>query len=97
MGLVIAAAIWPRSPKPYYNYDYQEAFYPEMAVGALDPIDINEASLEEILKVPAVDEEIAKGIIDRRPIRKVDDLRDVRGIGNYNLSIIRQHIYIDDD
>jgi len=90
--LVILAAVWPRKRGIYY-----ETADPFVDAGphVLDPIDINAASLEDILKVPAIDEEIARGIIARRPFATIDDLLDVRGIGKINLAIIRRHIYIE--
>ena len=94
--LVIIAAVWPRKRSPYYEASDPFAdVWSEYEV--LDPVDVNEARLEDLLRVPAIDEEIARGILDKRPFTTIDDLLDVRGIGKVNLSIIRQHIYIDTD
>jgi hypothetical protein len=52
-------------------------------------IDINSAGLEQLMALPGVGEAIARGIIEGRPYRTVDDLRRVKGIGERRLTEIR--------
>ena len=98
VALLITAAVWPRGERSLpYGGTHEEEFPNVWAFHGPDPIDINEAALEDIRKIPAVDEEIAQGIIEKRPFEEVEGLLDVRGIGKQNLMVIRQYIYIDND
>ncbi len=95
--LLVLAAIWPRNSDKAQAYLPDESYYEQNYGKSLDPIDINEATLEEIMSVPALDNEMAQGIMEKRPFETVEDLLDVRGIGKQNLMIIRQYIYVDND
>lgn len=44
-------------------------------------VDVNHATLEELLDLPGIDEEIASAIIERRPFETFDHLEAVPGVG----------------
>ena len=59
-------------------------------------LNINEATLEELIKLPAIGEKTAIAIIKYRQENKgfssFDDLKKVKGIGDKKLEAIRQFI-----
>ncbi len=66
---------------------------------AEDPlVDINTASLDELDRLPGVGPATAEAIIDHRerngPFRSVDELIEVRGIGEAKLSQLRDRVQI---
>jgi hypothetical protein len=65
---------------PYYN-------------GGYIPVDVNEATRDQLILLPMISPRIADGIIARRPFRLTEDLLDVKGIGELNLEIIRLYLY----
>ena len=58
-----------------------------------EPVDLNTATAEELDALPGVGPATAAAIIDHRqrngPFRSVDELRDVRGIGDAKLAQLR--------
>lgn len=46
---------------------------------AKDPIDLNKASLQDLLKIPYLDPVLAKRIIENREYKEIDDLLKVQG------------------
>ncbi len=76
-------------------------------VGYADPgrtgkesrININKASVEELVELPRVGETVAKRIVGFRqkngPFKKVEDLKSVRGIGDKVFDKIRPSIRVD--
>jgi len=62
-------------------------------------IDINKASVEELVELPRVGEAVAKRIVLFRekngPFKKVEDLKSVRGIGDKVFDQIRPSIRVD--
>jgi competence protein ComEA len=65
---------------------------------AAGPIDINEATVEQLDELPGVGPSTASAIVDHRessgPYASVDDLLDVRGIGPAKLDAIRDLIRV---
>jgi competence protein ComEA len=59
-------------------------------------VDLNTATLDELVALPGVGEKRAQAILDARKERggfkSVDDLLDVRGIGSANLEKLRPHL-----
>ena len=56
----------------------QEAF----GIGAGEPVDINTATVDEIMQLPGVGTVLAERIVDGRPYADVEDLRRVPGVGD---------------
>ncbi len=64
----------------------------------IDPIDLNRATVRELIQLPGVGEVIAKRILDFRekhgPFKRVEDLMKVKGIGEKSLEKIRPYIRV---
>ena len=62
------------------------------------PVDLNTATAEELDTLPGVGPATAAAIIDHRqrngPFRSVDDLADVRGIGDAKLAQLRELVRV---
>ncbi len=63
-----------------------------------DPIDLNQATVRELIQLPGVGEVIAKRIVDFReehgPFKRVEDLMKIKGIGEKSLEKIRPYIRV---
>jgi competence protein ComEA len=61
-------------------------------------VDVNRATAAELVGVPGVGERLAEAIIELRQRKgsftKMDDLLEVRGIGEKNLAMIAEHLTI---
>lgn len=53
-------------------------------------VDINSASKEDLIKITYIGEVRAQDIIDTRPFDSVDELINIKGIGNITLEKIKQ-------
>jgi len=62
-------------------------------------ININTAGINELVQLPGIGEKTAEKIIqlrnERGKFRKVDELMDVKGIGEVKFSKIKNYIYVD--
>ncbi|MEJ2617772.1 MAG: ComEA family DNA-binding protein [Ignavibacteriaceae bacterium] len=62
-------------------------------------ININKASLEDLIKIPGIGQKTAGNIIDFREkitrFKKLDDILNVKGIGTSKLNKIKKYIYIE--
>lgn len=62
------------------------------------PIDINQASIEELIQIPQIGRVIATRIVEYRKehgdFKQIEELLKVKGIGPKKLEIMRPHIYI---
>jgi len=61
------------------------------AAGAIRPIDINSASSADLENVPGIGPVLAQRIIEARPFKSADDLRNVKGIGEYRYRKLRPY------
>lgn len=59
------------------------------------PIDLNSAATEALEALPGIGPALARRIIEARPLRGVDDLLRVKGIGKVRLAAIRPHVRAD--
>lgn len=57
-------------------------------------VNVNAASAEELCKLPSVDEKIAAAIIAKRPFSTVEDILEVKGIGEKKLAKLRPLITV---
>ena len=53
-----------------------------------NPIDLNQATIEELMKLPKVGKKTAEEIIKARPFRSIADLNKVPGIGSKTIELI---------
>ncbi len=62
------------------------------------PVDINQATVEDLIQIPQIGRVIATRIIEYRSVhgdfKEIEDLLEVKGIGPKKLQIIRSYIYI---
>ena len=64
----------------------------EVAPSATGKLNINSASVDELVALPGVGEVIAQRIVDGRPYETVDSLLEIDGIGEGTLSSIRDQV-----
>jgi competence protein ComEA len=61
-------------------------------------VDVNNATVEELMAVPGIGQVIAQRIVEFRekngPFKAVDDLLKVQGIGEKSLAKIRDHLSV---
>jgi competence protein ComEA len=73
---------------------------PALAKEALAPgerIDLNRASVSELMRLPAVGEKRARAIVEhrtRRPFRRIEDVLAVKGLGRAWLAKVRAHVTV---
>ena len=67
---------------------------PPKEESAINKIDINAATLEELESLVGIGPKLAQMIIDGRPYKKVEDLLEVKGIGEKKLEKIRHLIEV---
>jgi len=56
------------------------------------PLDINSASEKELVSLPGVGAKTAKEIVAARPFKTVDDLKNVKGIGDKTFEKLKAHV-----
>jgi len=82
----------------FNNSDFQENKSPEHITEK--SINLNTAEVSELISLPGIGEKTALAIIDYRinigKFRNLNDLLNVKGIGNSKLNKIKKYIYIDD-
>ena len=69
---------------------------PALAVESRGVVNVNTAGIEELMRLPGVGETRAKAIValrkERGGFKRVDELLDVRGIGDVALAKLRPHV-----
>ena len=56
------------------------------------PVDINNATEKELITLPGVGAKTAKEIVAGRPFKTVDDLKNVKGIGDKTFDKLKAHL-----
>ena len=56
------------------------------------PVDINSASEKELITLPGVGEKTAKAIVAARPFKTIDDLKNVKGIGDKTFEKLKANV-----
>ncbi len=57
-------------------------------------VDINQAGLEELVKLPGITQSLAERIIQHRPYRKLDDLVARKVLGKKQFAKIREYVVV---
>ena len=57
-------------------------------------VELNSATLEELMGLPGIGEKTGQAIIDGRPYNTVEDLLDVKGIGEKKLEKIKNLVEV---
>ncbi len=57
-------------------------------------LDINRATLDDLVALPGIGETLARRILERRPYRSLDELDDVPGIGAERLNDLRRYLVV---
>ncbi|MGL4550673.1 MAG: ComEA family DNA-binding protein [Gemmataceae bacterium] len=60
------------------------------------PVDLNDATPEQLQRLPGVGPVLAGRIVEARPFRAVDDLRKVKGVGAKTLEKVRPFVTVTD-
>lgn len=66
----------------------------QAAAPATNVVNLNTATLEELLTLPRVSEKLARGIIAGRPYARIEDLERVHGIGPKTLEAVRTRVTV---
>jgi len=61
-------------------------------VALAGPVNINTASLDELKALPDVDTKVAEDIIKKRPFKTLEDILEVKGIGEKKLEKLRPNL-----
>jgi competence ComEA-like helix-hairpin-helix protein len=56
------------------------------------PVDINNATEKELITLPGVGPKTAKEIVAARPFRTIDDLKNVKGIGDKTFDKLKAYV-----
>jgi competence ComEA-like helix-hairpin-helix protein len=56
------------------------------------PVDINSATEKELTTLPGVGSKTAKEIVAARPFKTIDDLKNVKGIGDKTFEKLKAHV-----
>ena len=66
-----------------------------------EPVDLNSATVEELVALPGIGEVTAKRIVEFRNehgrFTRVEDLMKVKGIGEKSFGKLRDHVKVSDD
>ncbi len=59
-----------------------------------EPLDVNRAARDELMRIPGIGEHFANAIIERRPYGKLEELMEVPGIGRKRFANLREWVRI---
>ena len=77
----------PPSPSEFISVTQEEG-----PIKPPSPVNVNEASLEELRRIPDMRENVALAIIRMRPFEKLEDLTRVPGIKEKRLELLRPYL-----
>ena len=60
----------------------------------ISPLDPNTASFEELEKLPRISPQVAARIIAGRPYSRLEELREIKGVGRQVFQLIKPHLMI---
>jgi len=60
----------------------------------LDPININSASISDLMKMPMIGLDLAERIVDNRPYERFIDIYRLESIGLKRMKILRRYCYL---
>ena len=76
----------------------QQAQPPQAGKPAVDKININSATLDDLQKLPRIGPKVAQRILDFRkqngPFKRVEDLMKVKGIGEKTFTQLKEQITV---
>ncbi|HOL24139.1 MAG TPA: helix-hairpin-helix domain-containing protein [Candidatus Hydrothermia bacterium] len=67
------------------------------AEGVISKVDLNTATLEELIAIPGIGHKTAESIIERRNrslFKDVDELLEIKGIGEKKLQVLKQYLEV---
>ena len=98
IGLIIGIYIGTSNSHNYIDLDYDPAIYasnPTVEIPAIVKLDINLATVDELIIIPGIGEATAKNIIAYRTkvgrFYRMEDLLNVKGIGLKQLDEIKKY------
>ena len=90
--LIVAIALPTAAPASSVYDDLKRALEP----GKGDLIvNVNAATPKELETIPCIGEKLAREIIRGRPYDNVDDLKRVKGIGDYTFNCMRPYVKVE--
>lgn len=58
-------------------------------------VNVNTAMLKELETIPCIGVQLAREIIRSRPYKTIDDLKEVKGIGDYTFNCMRPYVTVE--
>ena len=88
-ALPVNAAQLPANPSPVFTTSAPVATTPAAAAGT--KLDLNTATVAELMKIKGVGPVLAGRIIEARPFKSADELRRLKGIGPKKFAQMRPY------
>lgn len=96
--IVVALLLALHSPFPAAAAPVAAPATPEPLTSAQRKVDLNRASAAELVLVPGIGERLALAIVELRTKKgsftKLDDLLEIRGIGEKSLAALSEHLTV---